>query len=86
MSEELFINTIRYLNELFRENKLSPDQIAALASFVLEVTELPCEQKEHAAMSKKVLEALQKDSSGVLQEKPPARDYFTPNNGLNKLP
>ena len=83
MSEELFINTIRYLNELFWEKKLSPDQITALASFVLDVTEQPRIQKEIVAADKGVLECLRKDSSGVMHENPPARDYTTRRNDFD---
>ncbi len=37
MSEKLFLNTIRYLNDLFLENKLTPEQITRLAEFAAEI-------------------------------------------------
>ncbi len=51
MSEKLFLNTIRYLNDLFLENRLTPDQITRLAEFAAGI-ESPVKAPKPAQLEK----------------------------------
>jgi hypothetical protein len=49
MPDKLYLNVIRYLNDLYWREKLTPAQIKALASFVLEMgdnADLPEDKSE----------------------------------------
>ncbi len=82
MSDELFISTIRYLNNLFWEKKLTPDQISALSSFVLRITETAENGKETEALDQDSFEKIRLDSSGILHESRPERGYAARRNEL----